>query len=178
MFQRSISVTEAQNPGKCRKFWSQVRKLISVPLSFIGRLCGLQGYLATPLLAVLLVIESTDVVFAADSIPAVLSLTTDPFIAYTSNIFAVLGLRALYFALAAAMATFSYLGAGLGFILIFIGGKLLLLFIDTHISIQTTLIIVLGTLFVSIVLSLLYPQKPSPPSSPTRKEPTVHLLPM
>ena len=80
---------------------------------------------ATPLLVVLVMIETTDVVFAADSIPAILAITRDTFVVYTSNVFALLGLRALYFALASLMRLFHYLNYGLAFILIFIGGKLL-----------------------------------------------------
>lgn len=95
-------------------------------------------------------------VFAADSIPAVLSITQDPFVAYTSNIFAVLGLRALYFALAAAMTKFKYLGPGLGVILLFIGIKLLLVMVGVHISVEITLLLVLSTLAGSILLSMLH----------------------
>ena len=83
-------------------------------------------YLATPLFITLLVIETTDVAFAVDSIPAVFSVSRDPFIVLTSNIFAILGLRALYFALAAVAQYFKYLKYGLGIILIFVGIKMLL----------------------------------------------------
>ena len=83
-------------------------------------------YLATPLFIALLVIETTDVAFAVDSIPAVFSVSRDPFIVLTSNIFAILGLRALYFALAAISRYFTYLKYGLGIILIFVGIKMLL----------------------------------------------------
>ena len=83
-------------------------------------------YLATPLFVTLLVIETTDVAFAVDSIPAVFSVSRDPFIVLTSNIFAILGLRALYFALAAVAQYFKYLKYGLGIILIFVGVKMLL----------------------------------------------------
>jgi len=79
----------------------------------------------TPLLVVLLVIESTDVLFAADSIPAILAITHDPFIVYTSNVFAILGLRAIFFALAGLMQMFHYLHYGLSLILIFVGSKML-----------------------------------------------------
>jgi tellurite resistance protein TerC len=82
--------------------------------------------MATPLLLVLVVVETTDVVFAVDSIPAVFGITTDPFIVYTSNIFAVLGLRALYFALAATMQRVQYLQVGLALVLAFVGVKMLL----------------------------------------------------
>jgi tellurite resistance protein TerC len=81
--------------------------------------------LATPLLLVLLMVETTDVLFAVDSIPAVFSVTLDPFIVYTSNIFAILGLRSLYFVLAGAIRRFRYLRQGLSFILIFVGAKML-----------------------------------------------------
>lgn len=81
---------------------------------------------ATPLVVVLLVIESTDVLFAVDSVPAVLSISTDPFIVYTSNIFAILGLRSLFFALAGLMKLFKYLHYGLGIILGFVGIKMLI----------------------------------------------------
>jgi tellurite resistance protein TerC len=81
---------------------------------------------ATPLFVVLVLVETTDVVFAADSIPAILAISRDTFVVYTSNVFALLGLRALYFALASLMQLFHYLHYGLALILIFIGGKLLL----------------------------------------------------
>jgi tellurite resistance protein TerC len=83
-------------------------------------------HLATPLLLVLLVIETTDVIFAVDSIPAIFAVTLDPFIVYTSNVFAILGLRALYFGLAGAMRLCLSLHYGFSAILIFMGGKMLL----------------------------------------------------
>src|SRR5262245_31346625 len=82
--------------------------------------------LATPLFAVLVVIEATDVVFAVDSIPAIFAVTGDPFIVFTSNIFAILGLRSLYFVLASAMGKFRYLNTGLGLVLAFVGAKMLI----------------------------------------------------
>lgn len=82
--------------------------------------------LATPLFVVLLIVESTDVVFAVDSIPAIFAITRDPFIVYTSNVFAILGLRALYFLLAGVMEMFRYLKPGLGVVLSFVGVKMLL----------------------------------------------------
>ena len=81
------------------------------------------------------------------------------FQAYTSNIFAVLGLRALYFALSTLMRQFVYLGQGLGVILIFIGMKLLLAFVDVHVSVELTLLVVLGTLVAAVVCSILFPPK-------------------
>ena len=83
-------------------------------------------WLATPLLMVLVVVEATDIVFAVDSIPAIFAITTDPFIVFTSNIFAILGLRALYFLLAGMMGRFRYLKVGLGLVLVFVGIKMLL----------------------------------------------------
>ena len=112
---------------------------------------------ATPLLVVLLVIESTDVVFAIDSIPAILAVTTDPFIVYTSNVFAILGLRALYFALASILGMFHYLKIGLSVILAFVGLKMLLSnFYQPPVSV--TLGAVALTLVVSILASLIFPQ--------------------
>ncbi len=84
-------------------------------------------WIATPLFLALLVVEATDVIFAVDSIPAVLAITSDPFIVLTSNIFAILGLRALYFALAGFMNLFVYLGYGLALILVFIGCKMMMI---------------------------------------------------
>ncbi|OWP61973.1 tellurium resistance protein TerC [Hymenobacter amundsenii] len=112
---------------------------------------------ATPLLVVLVMVETTDVVFAADSIPAILAVSRDTFIVYTSNVFALLGLRALYFALEGLMRLFHYLHYGLALILVFIGGKLLVeSFI--HISMAVSLGAVGLILVASVVLSLLFPK--------------------
>jgi tellurite resistance protein TerC len=115
--------------------------------------------LATPLMLVLVVVEATDVVFAVDSIPAVFGVTTNAFIVFTSNIFAILGLRALYFLLAGLMHKFHYLSYGLGLVLVFVGGKML-----THrwieIPTELSLGIVLGILTLAIVASLLRPAPP------------------
>lgn len=114
-------------------------------------------WFATPLLAVLVVVEATDIVFAIDSIPAIFAVTSDPFIVFTSNIFAVLGLRALYFALAAMMGRFHYLKVGLGLVLAFVGMKMLI--VDLYkIPILVSLMVVVGLLTASIVVSLLRPQ--------------------
>lgn len=114
----------------------------------------------TPLFIVLLVIETTDIMFAFDSIPAVLSITTDPFIVYTSNIFAILGLRALYFVLMRTMAQLYYLNYGLAVVLSFIGLKML---ISSWYEIPTiwSLGIVAGILGIAFVLSIwVKPTKP------------------
>jgi tellurite resistance protein TerC len=110
--------------------------------------------LATPLFIVLLAVETTDLIFAIDSIPAILAITNDPFIAYTSNIFAVLGMRSLYFVLAHIMALFRYLHYGLALILIFTGLKMLTA--DLYpISNLLALAVVALILTVSIVSSIL-----------------------
>ncbi len=116
------------------------------------------GVLATPLMVVLVVVETTDVVFAVDSIPAVLAITQDPFIVYTSNVFAILGLRALYFALAGVMTIFHFLSYGLSVILVFVGLKM----ICSHwfkIPIGIALGVVAGVLVISVVASLIWPEK-------------------
>ena len=116
------------------------------------------GLFATPLLLVLIVVETTDVIFAADSIPAVLAITRDPFIVYTSNVFAILGLRSLYFALAGMMEAFHLLHYGLSVILVFIGVKML---ISGYYDIPTeyALIAVGVVLTMSVVASLLIKPK-------------------
>jgi tellurite resistance protein TerC len=116
------------------------------------------GLYATPLLLVLLVVETSDILFAVDSIPAVLAITLNAFIVYTSNVFAILGLRSMYFALAGMMDLFHYLHYGLSVVLIFIGLKML----GSHyVYIPTgwALTIVLFVLGASILASLLNPQK-------------------
>jgi tellurite resistance protein TerC len=123
---------------------------------FLVRLNGVLH--ATPLLATLIVIESTDLLFALDSIPAVLGISHDLFIVYTSNIFAILGLRALYFALAGVMQLFHYLKYALAIILGFIGVKMLLHEIY-KIPIEIALGVVFGLLAIAVAASLLFPQK-------------------
>jgi len=113
---------------------------------------------ATPLAIVLIIIETTDLVFAADSIPAVLAVTREPFIVYTSNVFAIMGLRSLYFALAGMIETFHLLHYGLSLILVFIGVKMLI----SHyfkIPIGIALGVVAGVLLLSVVGSLVFPAK-------------------
>ncbi len=115
-------------------------------------------WIATPLFLALVVVEATDVVFAVDSIPAVLAITSDPFIVLTSNIFAILGLRALYFALAGFMNLFVYLGHGLALILIFIGSKMVLV---DFIKVPTplSLSVVGAILVISVGASLMFGPK-------------------
>ena len=119
--------------------------------------------LATPLFVVLLVVETTDILFATDSIPAILAITRDPFIVYTSNVFAILGLRSMYFALAGMMKLFHYLNYGLAVVLMFIGAKMLL---PERYNVPTwaALAVVAGVLALSVVASLLFPKKEEPNS--------------
>jgi tellurite resistance protein TerC len=110
---------------------------------------------ATPLFVVLLLVEFTDLVFAVDSIPAIFAITTDPFIVYTSNVFAILGLRSLYFALAGVMDKFHHLKIGLGVVLAFVGVKMLLAHsaykIDTLISLAVVVAILAGSTLSSLI---------------------------
>lgn len=108
--------------------------------------------LASPLLMVLLVIESSDLFFALDSVPAVLAITPDPFIVYTSNVFAILGLRSLFFALEGVMNRFSYLQYGLSAVLVFVGVKMLLSMVYS-IPTGVSLAVILGILTSSIIAS-------------------------
>jgi tellurite resistance protein TerC len=110
---------------------------------------------ATPLLAVLVAIEGTDVVFAADSIPAIFAVTTDPFIVFTSNMFAIFGLRSLYFALAGIMDLFRYLKVGLALVLMFIGAKMLLSGVF-HVPILVSLGVIVTLLGGAVIASVLH----------------------
>ena len=145
LFRRLMPVTDDYQEGK-----------------FFIKQAGEEGrrghYFATPLFIVLLMIETTDVIFAVDSIPAILAITLDPFIVYTSNVFAILGLRALYFALAGVMGLFQYLHYGLSAILIFVGAKMLLT--DFYeIPVGVALGVVAGILVFSVIASMVSPRK-------------------
>jgi tellurite resistance protein TerC len=116
------------------------------------------GLYATPLLVVLVVIETTDLMFAVDSIPAILAITLNAFIVYTSNVFAILGLRSMYFALAGMMEMFQYLHYGLSLVLIFVGGKMLL----SHyyrIPTEIALAVVGSVLLIAVLASMIKPKK-------------------
>ena len=152
--ERGTSVDPGHNP---------VVKLVRrfVPLTdgyhgkhFVVRHAG--KLMATPLLLVLLVVEATDVVFAVDSIPAIFGVTQDPFLVFTSNIFAILGLRALYFLLADLMDRFHYLPYGLGAVLVFIGAKMLV-HDWVHVPIELSLGVVALLLAGAVAASLLWP---------------------
>ncbi|HPI15585.1 MAG TPA: TerC family protein [Spirochaetota bacterium] len=137
------------------------RKIMPVTKEFVGHdFFTKKGarWAATPLFVVLLVIESTDIVFAVDSIPAVLAISHDPFIVYTSNVFAILGLRALYFAIAGVMRLFHYLNYGLAFILIFVGIKMILA--DYYkLPVSAALGVIAGVLAISVIASIMFPKK-------------------
>lgn len=111
---------------------------------------------ATPLFAVLILIEFTDIIFAVDSIPAIFSVTTDPFIVYTSNIFAIMGLRSMYFVLGNLHEKFKYVKYGVAMILVFTGVKLSVLMFDIKIPIELSLGIIFFVLASSIILSVLF----------------------
>jgi tellurite resistance protein TerC len=133
------------------------RKLVPVTRhykgdSFVVREEG--RWLATPLLVVLVCVEATDLMFATDSIPAIFAVTLDPFIVYTSNVFAILGLRSLYFVLAGAMALFHYLNLGLGVVLAFVGLKMLLAHTAWRIDTLPALLVMAAVISASIVASL------------------------
>lgn len=111
---------------------------------------------ATPLFVVLLIVETTDLIFALDSIPAIFAVTTDPFLVYTSNVFAILGLRSMYFLLAEVVTKFRFLKLGLSAILAFVGVKMLIVDVF-HIPIVVSLVVIASILTISIVASLLLP---------------------
>jgi tellurite resistance protein TerC len=112
-------------------------------------------YFATPLFLVLILVEGTDLIFAVDSIPAILAITSDPFIVYTSNVFAILGLRSLYFALAGSLKYFTYLHYGLALVLVFVGIKMLIT--DFYkFNPFVSLVVIAGILGMSIAASLIW----------------------
>jgi tellurite resistance protein TerC len=123
--------------------------------SFFVRQAG--KLFATPLFVVLLIVETTDLIFALDSIPAIFAVTTDPFLVYTSNVFAILGLRSLYFLLAEVVTKFRFLKLGLSAILVFVGIKMVIVDIY-HIPITISLGVIAGILTISILASLLLPE--------------------
>ncbi|MDZ7683129.1 MAG: TerC family protein [Fodinibius sp.] len=142
-----------------------VRRILPTTKSYYGSkffIRRMGKLIATPLFIVLIVIETTDLVFALDSIPAILAITRDEFIVYSSNAFAILGLRALYFALSGIMRLFHYLHYGLSLILIFVGLKMLLADLY-HIPTPYALAFIGITLTVSVVASIIHPkEEPAP----------------
>ena len=160
LFQHGGEVHPEKNP-----LLRLVRKFMPVTPDYVGSKFFVRGeqLCATPLLLVLIVVETTDVIFAVDSIPAVLSITLNTFIVYTSNIFAILGLRSLFFALASLMDIFEYLHYGIAAVLAFVGAKMMLSHIYP-IKTEISLAVIGGILLVTIVASALHrnekPQNP------------------
>jgi tellurite resistance protein TerC len=115
----------------------------------------------TPLFLVIVLIETTDLLFAVDSIPAAFAITQNEFLVYTSNIFAVMGLRAMFFLLAGIIDKFYLLQKGLSIILFFIGAKMLLEIFDINVGVYTSFSVIIATLTLSIVFSVIVPRKPS-----------------
>lgn len=116
-------------------------------------------WLLTPLFVVLLIIEFSDIIFAFDSIPAIFSITQDQYIVFFSNIFAILGLRSLFFMMESVMDKFAYLKIGLSVLLTFIGAKMLLPLVNIHIGTFVSMLVIIGILILSVVLSLLFPPR-------------------
>jgi tellurite resistance protein TerC len=114
---------------------------------------------ASPLFLTLVMVESSDVLFAIDSIPAILAVTLDPFIVFTSNIFAIMGLRALFFLLASVMGMFVYLKLGISFILAFVGGKMIATAMGFNIPIQASLLVIFASLVLAVAASLAFGRK-------------------
>lgn len=146
-----------------------VKRFIPVTQEYVGQkfLTRIDGKLwATPLFITLVVVEFTDIIFAVDSIPAIFAITSDPFIVFTSNVFAILGLRALFFALAGLVQMFHYLSYGLAFVLMFVGGKMLYNYAEKEIytewnkfPVVWSLVIIALILTVSVVASIIRPPK-------------------
>ncbi len=171
-FQSGETVEPEKNP--ILKF---IRRHVPVSMdvskpAFIVKQAG--KWMITPLMVVLIVVETTDVIFAVDSIPAVLGVTTDPFLVFTSNVFAILGLRALYFALAGVVRMFHLLHYGLSIILCFIGLKMLtedLLPPSLQVPIWASLAFIGVTLIISVGLSLVFPEKKKADETEAEKVP-------
>jgi tellurite resistance protein TerC len=154
-FQEEAEIHPEKNPV-LRLF----RRWVPVTQDYVGNKFFVRsaGLYATPLFVVLLVVETTDLLFAVDSIPAILAITRDAFIVYTSNVFAILGLRSMYFALAGMMELFRYLHYGLSLVLISVGAKMLL---SHYFEIPTpvALAAVAGVLAISVIVSMANPKK-------------------
>ena len=156
-----------------------VKRLMPVTGTYHGqnffiteRIDGRLRWVATPLFVVLVLVETTDLIFAVDSIPAIFAITQDPFIVYTSNIFAILGLRALYFLLAGVIHKFHFLKLGLSAVLVFVGAKMLL--VDIYkVPVAISLGIIALVLGASVAASLLWP-KVAEAHDPVAHDPMQH----
>lgn len=161
--------TEALDPEK-NPVIRLVRRLIPVTTAYDGqrfftRIDGKRA--ATPLFLALVMVEFTDLIFAVDSIPAIFAITADPFLVFTSNIFAILGLRALYFALANLIERFRYLKPALIAVLLFVGIKMMLVHTAWKVPTGMALLVVLGILGTGVLTSLMRPGKPEPDGADT-----------
>jgi tellurite resistance protein TerC len=143
-----------------------IRRLVPVTRTYEGQRFFVRALLddgrvrvmATPLFVVLMMVETTDLVFAVDSIPAVFAITTDPFLVFTSNVFAILGLRSMYFLLAGIIERFHFLKLGLAIVLTFVGVKMLITYFHLEIPIAMSLGVVGAVLALSVVASLVFPK--------------------
>ncbi len=152
------------------------RKIVPVTPEYHGQkfFTRIDGRLwATPLFVALLVVEFTDIVFAIDSVPAIFAITSEPFIVFTSNVFAILGLRSLFFALSGLMQMFHYLHYGLAAVLMFVGGKMLYGYFEKDVwadlpkfPVWLSLVVILVTLGLAVMVSILRPPKTSPLEAP------------
>jgi len=158
-FSGEHQIDPATNPAvRVLRRWMPVTDDYQGGRFFVWGWKGSPGLYATPLLIVLAVIETTDVLFAVDSIPAVLAVTLNAFIVYTANVFAILGLRSMYFAVSGLMKLFRFLHTGLAVVLILVGLKMIIA--DRFpVSTLMTLAAVAGVLAVSIIASVMYPEK-------------------
>jgi tellurite resistance protein TerC len=156
MFQRNQELHPERNPlvKAFQRFFPVTHELEGDKFTVLRDRNGKLRRYATPLLLALVAVEVTDVIFAVDSIPAIFAITSDPFIVFTSNIFAILGLRSLYFLLAGVITKFVYLKPGLAVILVFVGAKMLLTDIY-KIPIGVSLGVIAGILGLSVAASLL-----------------------
>ena len=148
---------EGVNPDK-NPVVRTARRLFPVSNDYDGQrfTTRINGQLAlTPSALVLLMVETTDLIFAVDSIPAIFAVTQKPFIVFTSNVFAILGLRSLYFVLANAIGYFRYLKFGLALVLVFIGGRMLAHFFEVEIPTEVSLLVVIGLILTSILASVI-----------------------
>jgi tellurite resistance protein TerC len=169
LFQKEEVSVEPEKNGLVRLF----RKFLPVSDTLHGDSLFIKQdkkLFATPLFLVLLVIESTDLIFAVDSIPAVLAISQDTFIVYTSNIFAILGLRSLYFAVSGIMGLFRYLKVGLAIVLTFVGLKMLASYFHFDIPILISLAIIVTILLISIIASVIVKKKESLPDLIKRED--------
>lgn len=161
-FKMSFSSHEAVDPEK-NPILKLMRKRVTMTKEYHGPHFFMKinaKRIATPLLAVLIIVETTDIIFALDSIPAVFGISHDPFIVFSSNIFAILGLRALYFLVSGILDRFAALKYGLSFILAFIGIKLIgTFFFDWHVPTWLSLAVIAGALGISITYSLIVPSE-------------------